>query len=414
MAYSHSVVLTLLLGVLLCAAIHADDTPKQAADPIVLAYGIVGLDDTMAARLADGGWNLVLCQEKHLDILQPHGLKAVMSGEFLNPAALDDPVKREKLDAMIERVKNHPALGMYWIVDEPNASRFAELGRLLAYVRERDPDHPGYINLYPTYAKNEQLGNEGDTVTAYQAHVNQFLEQARPDYLSYDHYHFRAGGKDTDQYFLNLALMRQAALGANLPFMDFLQSCTWDVAWRAPDISEMRFLTYSSLAYGSNGVGHYTYMDRTVHTHCPADADGEPRALWHGLKRINHEFVAIREQLARLRSLGAYHIGMIPPGGMELPLKSPFTLEPPIARMDYTPPEPIKGMLIGAFGADGKPTHAVVVNLDYSEAATTTVLGPGPLEVFNASTGQWRLATGGNRARLHLLPGGGELVRVRW
>ena len=51
---------------------------------------------------------------------------------------------------------------------------------------------------------------------------------------------------------------------------------------------------------------------------------------------------------------------------------------------------------------------------DYSEAATTTVLGPGPLEVFNASTGQWRLATGGNRARLHLLPGGGELVRVRW
>ena len=301
---------------------------------------------------------------------------------------------------------------MYWIVDEPNASRFAALGKLLAYVRERDPDHPCYINLYPTYANNEQLGNQGDTVTAYQAHLRQFLEQARPDYLSYDHYHFRADGKDLDQYFLNLALMRQAALDANLPYMDFIQACTWDVAWRAPGVNELRFLTYTSLAYGSNGVGHYTYMDRSVHTHCPADANGEPTALWYGLRRINHEFVAIREQLADLRSLAAYHAGMVPPGGTELPTNSAFRLDPPVTRTGYTPPRPIEGMLIGAFGARGEFTHAVVVNLDYGEAVTTTVVGPGALEVFNPTTGKWR-AGDGARAKLNLPPGGGALVRVR-
>jgi hypothetical protein len=419
MPWTTPCILAPALAVLLSIVAQAADMPGETGSthrdsaPSVMAYGVIKITDAEAERLKDGGWNIVLCSEADLDVLQRHGLKAVMSSEFLNPETLDDPARREKLDAMIARVKGHPALGMYWIVDEPDASRFAALGKLLAYVRERDPAHPGYINLFPTYASNEQLGNQGDTVAAYQEHLRQFLAQAKPDYLSYDHYHFQAGDQDGTQYFLNLALMRQAALDAGLPFMNFLQACTWTTSMRKPRVPELRFLTYTSLAYGASALAHYTYMDRSVHTGCPIDAAGEPTALWYGLRRINREFVALREQLQPLRSLGAYHVGMVPPGATELPTNSAFTLDPPVAQMAYSPPEPVQGMLLGVFGARGKPTHAVVVNLDYREAATTTVVGPGTLAIFNATTRKWLPAPDGARARLHLAPGGGALVRVR-
>jgi hypothetical protein len=405
-----------VIAVMLSAAIQASGAPAPSTPrvgaPIVLAYGVIKVTDAEAARLKDGGWNLVLSYEADLPVLQRHGLRAVLASDLLSPETLDDTAKRAQLDQFIARVKGNPALGMYWIVDEPSASRFAALGKLLAYLRERDPAHPGYINLFPTYATNQQLGNTGDTATAYREHLRQFIAQARPDYLSYDHYHFMADGRDNDQYFLNLALMRQAALDANLPFLNFIQACTWDPGVRGPTVNEMRFLTYTSLAYDASALAHYTYMDRSVHTHCPIDAAGEPTALWYGLRRINHEFVAIREQLRPLLSLGAYHVGMIPPGAVELPEGSKFTLDPPVAHMAYAPPAPLKGMLLGVFGARGKATHALVVNLDYANPVTTTVVGPGRLEVFNATTGKWRSA-GGARAKLNLPPGGGTLVRLR-
>ena len=52
----------------------------------------------------------------------------------------------------------------YYITDEPGAAAFAGLGRLVAYLRERDPGHLAYINLFPTYANEQQLGITADSV----------------------------------------------------------------------------------------------------------------------------------------------------------------------------------------------------------------------------------------------------------
>jgi hypothetical protein len=78
---------------------------------------------------------------------------------------------------------------------------------------------------------------------------------------------------------------------------------------------------------------------------------------------------------------------------------------------EFSPPKPIEGLVLGYFGAEDRPTHCVVVNLDYSNDMETTVVGPGPLEVFDATDQTWRDA-GGARATVHLMPGGGKLVRV--
>jgi hypothetical protein len=60
----------------------------------------------------------------------------------------------------------------------------------------------------------------------------------------------------------------------------------------------------------------------------------------------------------------------------------------------------------------GKPTHVLVVNLDYKAKGVVTLIGPGNMEVFDAAGRTWSPADG-SRAALNLPPGGGQLVRLQ-
>lgn len=371
------------------------------------------MTDAVARQMAEGGWNLVWCGEKDLDVVHRHGLRGQLRDPLLKPASLDDSTQREKLAALIDRVRRHPALYAYYITDEPNTSQFAALGKLVAWLRARDPAHVAYINLFPTYASNEQLGNKGDTVTAYREHLRQYVDVVKPDLISYDHYQFAVGG-DNPQYFLNLALIRHAALEAGVPFLNIVQACTWTPAMRVPEGDEMRYLVYTTLAYGAQGISYYIYQC-AGHTGGIAHADGTPTPLYHALKTLNRDFVAIAAELQPLRSLGVYHSGMLPPGAKPLAKDAGFSLDPPIQPQEYKPPERVRGVLLGCFApalpTNATPTHALVVNLDYKSDATLGVRGRGALEVFDAATGRWSKAEG-SRVELRLPGGGGKLLRT--
>jgi hypothetical protein len=146
-----------------------------------------------------------------------------------------------------------------------------------------------------------------------------------------------------------------------------------------------------------------------------ARADGTTTPQYEAARVLNREFVAIAAQLQPLRSLGAYHVGKAYRGAVPLPSSSPFRLDAGAPGLD---PLPADGMLLGCFGKPGKtgktgrPTYALVVNLDYRSAVRTAVIGPGRLEVFDATRRTWN-RTDGSRAILSLPPGGGILVRVR-
>jgi hypothetical protein len=401
--------------------LHASDGARSqkpstwsVGTPIVTYWCGPSLTDAPARQMAEGGWNLVWCAEPELDVAQRHGLRGQLTDPLLAPASLDDPKQREKLDALIDRVRPHPALYAYFITDEPNATNFPALSRLVNYLRQRDPAHLAYINLFPTYANNAQLGNTGDTVTAYREHLRQYVDQVRPALISYDHYQFATNG-DTGEYFLNLALIRRAALDAGLPFLNIVQACTWTPSMRVPAPDEMRFLVYTTLAYGAQGISYYVYCC-PGHIGAIAQPDGTPTPLYHALKTLNREFVAIASQVQPLQSVGVFHAGMAPPGTEPVPPDSAFVLDPPVPPANYRPREPVTGALLGCFGPAGKaggpPTHAVVVNLDYRADLAVGIRGPAPVETFDATTGMWSAADG-RRAALRLPPGGGKLVRVR-
>ena len=374
------------------------------------------MTDAAAAQLAEGGWNLVWCREKELDVVQRHGLRGLLTADVLTHTSLDHADKHAELDALIERVRKHPGFYAYHLFDEPTAKYFPGLARIVGYLRERDPEHLAYINLLPTYASNEQLGTPGAKVEAYTEHLRQYVEVVRPSLLSYDHYQLTNSG-DTLDYFLNLALMRQKAVGAGLPFMNIVQAASWGPTPlasphgpRVPTPDEMRFLVHTTLAYGAQGIAYYVYCF-PGHEGGIALPDGTPTPLYHALKTLNREFVAVAKELQPLKSQGVFHAGMQPPGVTPLPPDSAFTFDPPIAAADYKPGVRIEGVVLSHFGIGDAATHALVVNLDYNNERTIGLAALSPLEIFDATTGQWSPANA-SRAELRLSAGGGKLLRV--
>ena len=250
-------------------------------------------------------------------------------------------------------------------------------------------------------------------MAAYQAHLRQYLEFVKPSLISYDHYQFTSKG-DSPDYFLNLALIRQASLDSGVPFLNIVQAATWTPSMRVPNPDEMRFLLFSTLAYGAQGISYYVYCC-PGHTGGIANPDGSPTPLYEALKYLNHDFVAIARELQPLKSMGVYHAGMLPAGAEPIPKKAPFYFDPPVAPMTYRPPQPVQGALIGIFAEPARsrrPTHALVVNLDYKSEKVLELRGPGRLEIFDPATGEWT-PTRHRRVELRLSPGAGRLVRLR-
>jgi len=416
-------ILSFVMALSCFACSHAQNAPQtswRVGTPIVSYWAGPGspggaggaLNDAAAVQLKEGGWNLVWCREGELDVAERHGLRCQLSDPLVTPASLDDAKKRTELDALIARVRNHPALYSYFLTDEPSTAQFAGLGKLVAYLREKDPAHLAYINLFPTYADNKQLGTKGDPVTAYQAYLNQYLKTVKPQLLSYDHYQF-AIQSDLPDYFLNLAIMRRTALKARIPFLNIVQAATWTPTMREPNEAEMRYLVYTSLAYGAQGITYYVYC---YPKHKPGIAlpDGTTTPVYDWLKILNLDFAAIAGQTQTLRSIGVFHVGMQPPGAVALSKSSDFSLYPAVSSMPFERDKRVQGLLLGLFGMGGKsssPSMALAVNLDYEKGRKITLRGPADLDVFDSASGAWT-STGGDSVELDLPPGGGKLVRV--
>jgi len=403
----------------------ADAPPWTVGTPIVTYWAGPGfpgggpLDDAAAKQLVEGGWNLVWCHEGELDTAHRHGLRGLLTDPLLAPESLDDPEKRLKLDALIGRVSGHPGMYAYHLTDEPSAVRFPALDGLVSYLREKDPAHLAYINLLPTYANNEQLGTPGATVEAYSDYLTKFVATVKPGLLSYDHYQF-TNSHDNPDYFLNLAMVKDRALASGVPFLNIVQASNWvpgtaasPSSPRVPKPEEMRYLVYTTLAYGAQGISYYVYSYPAHEGGMARLSDRTPTPLYDALKPLNREFIKIATILQPLKLLGVSHEGMKAPGTSPLPEDSTFSFDPPVPAMDYKSGDRVQGLLLSRFGpaAGAACSHVMVVNLDYKQERTVRLKGPGPLEVFDASSGDWQ-GDGKSEVHLELAGGAGSLIRL--
>jgi len=389
-----------------------------------------GTDEALA-RVAAEGFNLTWVPPEGLDVANRHHLRAMLTSDLLRPQVLTDATKSKDLDALIERVKTHPALEAYFITDEPGAGAFADLGRLVAYLRERDPQHLAYINLYPTYANEQQLGVSADaaerakvgypqdyagvatddqTVLRYREHLKKYLEVVKPDLISYDHYHFLKGGtngppSDGKQYFLNLALIRLAALEAGKPFLNTIQADTIEKSWRLPNAAETRWLAFTTMAYGGRGISYFTYWGPPEYN--GLYVDGKPSVRITDIARLNKEIAGFGPTLLSLKSLAVYHTAPLPYGTQAIPGSSPVQIKGP------------GQFVVGLFGETDRPSAFMIVNRDYqheTEATLDVTLQGSQFDELDRQTGQWSRTPElrqGKDSNVKLHAGDGRLFRVR-
>lgn len=426
----------------------ASTDPWVMGEPTITYWaGPAPMTDAVAQQMANGGFNLAWVNStgmgdlflidhylEQLDILYKNGLRGILSLGHISrdpaaPTVFQDPQQKAMLDSILDGVKNHPALYAYHLIDEPSASIFTHIAQLKSYILSKDPGRLVHVNLYPSSASGSQLG-----VASYTEYLSQYMSIVKPQLLSYDRYHFaESGDSSIEAFFSNLNDIRNAATNAAIPFRGIYQACSWTVNMRIPTGEEMRWLANTSLAYGAGGLAWYVYGwpghdGGFIYPDSPASGGGEPTSLYYYAKEVIHkEGLNIARALQPLNSVGVYHHGQIPVCAAALTSNEVFYIDPPMPQesVDATG-KPIEGYVVGFFGANQAPTHAMVVNMDYRtysgiaqercdefrNPASRHLVGPGPLDVFNAQTGQW-ISISTNRVPIELAPAGALLVRLQ-
>jgi hypothetical protein len=333
-----------------------------------------------------------------LDLCQEVGLKGVVSDSRM-VRAITGEEDRTKLDAIVKDYSDHPALLGYHLADEPGAGAFDGLAQVVAYLRERDPRHPAYVNLLPTYGRD--FGLLG--TATYDEYVRTFAEKVRPFVLSYDHYAFTESG-DRPDFFENLATVRQASLDRGIPFWNIvLVTQHFGYRWLTED--ELRFEAMQTLAFGARGLLWFTYWmpegvpEPQSWKHSLIAADGTRDPHYAMVRGINADVRAIGDALGRARSVAVFQHG---PGA---------TIE-----RRSSPVVPSGGKLtIGVFEEDGGKKFALVTNRDYRQLSRTSVtVSPAnaTVQVFDPATKTWsRAPTADGAVPLELAAGDGVLLR---
>lgn len=381
--------------------------------------------DENLARAASEGYNLTAAPVEGLDVAAKYKLKVLLQDGLLVPSSLDDPSQSSKLEALIKSVKKHPALEGYYLTDEPGSGAFPGLGRLTAFIKKHDPKHLVYVNLFPTYANEQQLGVSADeaarqkvgiplnfagvgdykkTILAYKEHLRQYVEIVKPELISYDHYHFLKSGMDGAQYFLNLGLIREAAQSAKVPFLNIIQASTIEPSWRLVNKHELRWLVNTTLAYGGMGISYFLYWGPVSYGGLYQDGKQTPLAL--DAADINRELAVVGKEMMKLKSDAVYHTGPVPIGGTALPSDSPVRITS------------VGEYVLGLFSRSGQTDTFMIVNRDYKNKVTAKIIIPDNvtgLKEFNYRTGGWEDCfplIASNSITISLDPGDGKLFRM--
>lgn len=340
-----------------------------------------------------------------LDWCQKLGMKAIIYDGRMTTSIGGSEQTKKALDAMIADYKDHPALLAYSISDEPTAGAFDGLAEINAYLKERDPKHPGYINLLPMWARQiphpdgkpeySYLGTK-----SYEEYVQLFVQKVKPAWLCYDNYGMLKSG-DRGDFFENLATIRNVAFENNLSFWNIVL-CTQHGDFRVLSEAELRFQAMQTLAFGGRGVVWFTYWSPegydtgTTWTHAMINKGGQRDPHYDMIKAINADILALGRELKATKSTGVIQTGE----AAEINVgQLPFVVE--------------SGLLtVGTFTAPGHRNLAVLANRDHRSPTKAKIKSPGAafnLEQFDPKSSRWSAVQGA--PEFELPPGGAVLLR---
>jgi hypothetical protein len=349
---------------------------------------------THAMPNLDGGQPTREHNLRTLDYCKAAGIKAFLWDNRMPHGLGTDDAARKRIDAIVADYASHPAFAGYFIGDEPGAGAFPALAETFAYLAEKDPEHPAYVNLYPNYCPPHGLGT-----ATYDEYIQRWLTQLKPAILSYDHYHFMSKS-DRPGFFANLEVVRREALKAKVPF--------WQIAllinhfdYRLPTEAEKRFEAMQTLVFGGKGFMYFTYWQPGKDWGTAIiQLDGTRTHQYDEVKRINHDIQAIGKHLLDATSTSVFEYGQ--PGDT-------MNTGHDVVRFDGP------HITVGLFDGPGETRYAMFANRDYRKPAEAPVkldTRGKPVQHLDRKTGQWRdVALEDGKVKLKIAAGDGELYR---
>ena len=268
--------------------------PARAAEPStgdripILAWGSPPAEFERYQEFADAGFTHTVAgasnaeeMRKVLDIAEKVGVLLVANFEAL----------RTDTANAVNAIKDHPALGGYYLRDEPSAELFKELADWAKRVQAADNEHPVYINLFPNYATPEQLGTPD-----YQTHLDRFAAEVPVPFISFDHYPVIKEADKPEflrpEYYDNLERIARKAKEVNKPFWAFTLSVAHS-PYPIATLTHMRLQVFSDLAYGAQGIQYFTYWtpisDVWNFHEAAITPEGKRTPVYDRIKQLNTE-----------------------------------------------------------------------------------------------------------------------------
>lgn len=201
---------------------------------------------------------------------------------------------------------NAPHVWGLYLCDEPNSSIFGGLASAVEKMRAVTDQVP-FINLFPMYANEQQLGNP-----TYRGHVREFFDTVNPPWASVDIYPCNTRGL-WDGYMENIEVVAGECRERGIPFSVYLQSVSFAASKRTPSEKDLEWQTWCIRSFGAAEAIYFTYMTpySSAEDFKPALIDHElqPTERWYAARKINAEFAALDEAFARYpENLGAFTV----------------------------------------------------------------------------------------------------------
>ena len=276
--------------------------------------------------------------DRQIALCKAHDLRAIVSQAGRAPRQLPES----------------PAVWGYPLCDEPPMQEFPGLRKTVETLRDARPGKLAYINLFPNYANEEQLGTAD-----YEKYVNTFVEEVNPDVLSMDHYPMMTPDDDgRRKYCSNLDVMRRVSLGRNIPFWNYFNTMPFG-PHGDPTEAQLKWQIYTSIAYGAKGVLYFCYWTPRGEEFPKGGAiitvEGRKTRHYGQAQRINQAVKNLGPTLMKLTSTGVWRVE---------PNKNPDEMLQGTPIQHLTPGD----YLVGAYQhADGR--KAILLN-NYSFAYT--------------------------------------------
>ena len=324
---------------------------------------------------------------------------------------------KEGHEAEVAMLKDHPALFMWHIKDEPKYKDFETVAKTIRRIDAVDGKHPCYVNHIAD--ASDSMG-----VPDYSAYMERMLREFKPRLISADFYPCRLAdvtksvpyrdiGNEvyvSTTWYRQLEYLSGLARREHLPLALFACDVAHNVidyVYPVPTVAMLRLQMYSNLAYGARMLQYFTYWNPSSKTPLKFHEsiireDGTRSPVYDRVRQVNRElqaraFVFMDAELVSVEHTGAE----IPVGTRRLAKLPPYI-------KSLTTPD--GGAVVAQFSGS-KFDALVVVNRDpVQELQLNIDLDPSVVRILEDGSSVLAAAYGGAYS---VSPGAAEIFLMR-